>query len=162
MGQRACVLSQDDFAAAYEKGQRQMYLVALSMLKNPHAAEDALQNAYVKAYQKLGQLKDVSRFSAWATRILINECYNHLRKNKGVFVCADEALEAELGVFEDEEKKFFELVCDLPLKDKEVVTLRYFHQMSLEEIAQCLKLPLSTVKSRLYRALEKLKTEWGE
>ncbi len=150
------------FINEYEKQQKKLYLMALAILKNPHYAEDAVQEAALKAYNKYATLKDPSLFSTWITRILINECKMMLRKNKNISLYIDEIAEDNRVSFNHEQWRFFELISDLNEKEKNILILRYFYRMPLKDIAKTLYLPLSTVKTRLYRALETIRKDWSE
>lgn len=85
-----------------------------------------------------------------------------LRKNKNVLLSIDEIVMESLVSFNDEQWEFFEVISELKEKEKKILTLRYYYQMSIEEISHVLCVPLSTVKSRLYRTLEDLKIDWSE
>ena len=137
-----------------------MFLMAVSILKDPQTAQDAVQEAALKAYIKIAQLQDLSKFSTWITRILINECKGILRKKKFVTVCIEELQENALFSFDQEQWEFFDIVSRQKEHDRDILLLKYYYQFSLNEIAEVLSIPLSTVKSRLYRVLDKLKDEW--
>ncbi|MCL2615921.1 MAG: RNA polymerase sigma factor [Dehalococcoidia bacterium] len=64
--------------------------------------------------------------------------------------------------FNDEELRFYSMISNLALEDRKIMTLKYFQGYTLDEISAILNMPLSTVKSRVYRALEKLKSEWSD
>jgi len=148
------------FVDEYESAKRKLYFVALSVLKSPQDAEDAVQEAAMRAYQKITSLKNIDYFNTWITRIILNICFD--KKKKPVETSIDIINPEELSYMDKHEIIFFDLVSCLPDKDKKVVVLRYFYQASFNDISKTLRLPLSTVKSRLYRSLEKIKESMGD
>ena len=134
--------------------QKKLYLTALTITKNHQSAEDALQEAYLKTIKKSHQLKDVAFAKTWITRIVINECKNLLKSNKTIYTDFQEFETQYVEDFNDEELRFYSIISNLALEDKEIMTLKYFQGYTLDEIAIILNMPLSTVKSRVYRALE--------
>ena len=150
------------FAAQYERIYKKLYLTALSILRNPSLAEDALQEAALKSYEKYSSLREPACFSTWMSRVVINECRQLLRRNRNAALPLSELEESGLCSFDEEQWLFFDLISRQKKSDREILTLRYFHQLSLEEISGVLSLPLSTVKSRLYRSLEAIKKDWRE
>lgn len=151
------------FTLEYKKNYRKLYLVALSIVKDSQLAEDAVQEAALKSYRNISTLREASLFSTWLTRILINECYMILRKNKNVMLLESfESLEEKGTTFSQTQYDFLHIISNLKDKDKKIISLRYLNQMSLNEISDVLNIPLSTVKSRLYRALKELRKDWGE
>ncbi|MCL1885500.1 MAG: RNA polymerase sigma factor [Dehalococcoidia bacterium] len=144
------------------ENQKKLYLTALAITKNHQAAEDALQEAYLKTVKKCHQLKDVAFAKTWITRIVINECKNMLKSNKTIATDFQEFETQFIEDFNDEELRFYSMISNLALEDKEIMTLKYFQGYTLDEISAILNMPLSTVKSRVYRALEKLKSEWSD
>ena len=124
-------------------------------------AMDLCQESFMKAYRELPTLKDRDRFSAWLYRIAHNTCYSRLRKDIGkTFVelqpetkSSKSSIESQLAV----EKA----LKQLPEEQREAVVLKVFHDLKFEEIAQIPGRPVSTVKSRLYMAFEKLRSILG-
>lgn len=149
------------FVTKYEMNAKKMYLVAFAILHDSHLAEDAVQEALAKAYMKFYSLKNKDYFSTWIVRIVINECKLILRKHKEVISLDYEKTNFHVH-FDEQQWHFFELIDTLNNNEKTVVILKYFYQMPLKDISFTLKIPLSTAKSRLFRALEKLKNEWNK
>jgi len=140
--------------------QKKLYFVAISITKNHFLAEDALQDSYLKIIQKYHQLKKTELVKQWITRIVTNQCKDILKSNKIISV-----EESELEFPENlnnEELYFYDTIKSLPLEEKEIITLKYLCKYEFNEIAEVLKIPISTVKSKLYRALEKIKEEWSD
>lgn len=140
----------------------------ISILKNDDDTCDAIQETLVSAYKNLKSLREPQYFSSWIIKILINKCYDILRKNKKI-----KYLNEKMQIEED---AYYEMYCndsDLEnvlkqLEDnlKTVVVLYYYDDLPVAEIANILNIPEGTVKSRLSRARDKiytiLKKEEGE
>jgi RNA polymerase sigma-70 factor (ECF subfamily) len=150
----------DALSNCFIANQKKLYLTALAITGNHQSAEDALQEAYLKTIKKCHQLKDIAVAKTWITRIVINECKNMLKARKTVSTDFQEFEMQYVEDFDDKELRFYSIISNLNLEDREIMTLKYFQGYTMDEIASILNIPLSTVKSRVYRALEKLKSEW--
>ena len=129
------------------------------MLGNPNDAEDLLQDAALLAFNSYNKLREKKYFKTWITRILINRC-NRIRFTKKRFVMENvELLDVFTEDISDIEIELWNSVRKLDKKYKEVVVLKYINDMPISEIAQIIKCPIGTVKSRLHRALNILKIE---
>jgi RNA polymerase sigma-70 factor (ECF subfamily) len=151
----------DAFGALVNRYQKVMYNVALRMLGNPADAQDATQDAFVKAYERLASFDSHYRFYSWMYRILVNECLNVNRgrrpeealdgdEEEGSGTPFDVALDAERR--EQIQMALLRLTPDY----RTVVVLRHFAGQSYDEIAEALAIPEKTVKSRLYSARQRL------
>ncbi|MDR2884359.1 MAG: sigma-70 family RNA polymerase sigma factor [Deferribacteraceae bacterium] len=152
------------------KYQKQLYYIANGIVKNQQAAEDVVQDAFIKAYEKLDTLKNQSGFYAWIKRIVINMSLNHYDKNKWlVDVSTDDGEydffdtvavddNPEDKALKDELKGYIKLFVDaLPDKLRLVLVLREVDDLSYEEISDMLNIPVGTVRSRLFNARQILK-----
>jgi RNA polymerase sigma-70 factor (ECF subfamily) len=144
------------FEPIVERYQRLLFTVALRMLGDHDEASDAAQNAFVKAYQKLDTFDQSRRFFSWIYRILLNECLN-LRRDRH----PHEQLTPELATVgspvelleaSERRRRVQAAVRALPIEQREVIVLRHFTELSYEEIADVLRIPAKTVKSRLHTA----------
>ena len=138
--------------------QARMYRLAYSYLRNREEALDAVQTAACRALEKQHSLKDEAAIHTWFTRILINSCMDILRKQKRLTVLPPEALEA--GGYEDplpEDDSLAKQMEALPAEVGTVVRLRFYEELSLQEISEITGCNLSTVKTRLYAGLKKLR-----
>ena len=151
----------------YEKG---LYFVALSMLKTPEAAEDAVQEAMMKAYKALPLFRSESRFSTWLSSIVLNEARGRLRHERVVpFTSIDESQDPEedfspaviadwrevpLEALERKEVRGFiqQAIAMLPEIYREVFILRDVQELSIFEAASALGIAQGLVKVRLLRA----------
>jgi RNA polymerase sigma-70 factor (ECF subfamily) len=139
--------------------QRPFYTIALRMLGCADEASDAVQNAFLKAYQNLALFDGRRRFFSWAYRILVNECLNAQRARPSEpLVDEPLVLDDPLDALAADERKqqVQRAVAALPHDYREVVVLRYFAELSYEEISDAIGVPVKTVKSRLYTARQRL------
>lgn len=150
--------------------------VATTMV-GPTDADDVVQDAFVKAYTRLAQFRDGSRFRAWVLAIVANEARNRHRARGRrdavtLRVLAEaERIRPEEGAPDDPEAaheasvvrgRLAAAVGALPDRDREIVALRFFAELSEAETAAALGCPVGTVKSRLSRALTRLRTALAE
>ena len=143
--------------------QEEFYRLAYSYVKNRDAALDVVQEAIVKALSKVDTVREPAYLKTWFYRILINEAMNHFRRNRNLVsleeVMVDRAVESgDPG----ERLDLYDAIDRLSFQEQTVIKLRYFEDMKLEEIAQATGANLNTVKSRLYKAIRKLKDMTGE
>lgn len=137
----------------------QYYRLAYSYVHNDADACDIVQNGAYKALRGSGTLKNAAYAETWVYRIMLNECFRHLRQPRKYSYEAMQETGFELSYTEDNcDKIDLRRALDaLPEKDKAVVILRYFEDRKLEEIADILEENVNTVKSRLYRSIKKLR-----
>jgi len=134
----------------HEQANR-LYRIALAYLGNPQEAEDAVQDTFLKYYEKAP--KNLENPAAWLTRVLINRCRDRLRSPQWREVPLWEALPAP----EPEEQEELEELFSLPPEDRAVLHLFYYENYSTEEIAAMLRVRPGTVRSRLSRARGRLR-----
>ncbi len=146
--------SKRSFMKLAEELKLQMYKTAFVQLRNEQDALDAVQEALIKAFQNIKNLKQNQFFKSWILRILLNECHNIQRYNKKVVLMERESMvQKEYSMqcsFETVE--IYSVLCRMEDIYKEVINLRYNHDLKLEEISKVLDVPVGTVKSRLNRA----------
>jgi RNA polymerase sigma-70 factor, ECF subfamily len=139
------------------------YRLAGYLLGDATEAQDAVQDALTRSWQAWPTLRDQDRFEPWFDRILVNVCRDKLRKRRGVRI---EELNDELAVYIDDpfkaalaKNEVAELIHVLNPDQRVVVGLRFWRDLSLQQIADLLGVPLGTVQSRLYYALRALRDE---
>lgn len=145
--------------------QEPLYRYALSLVGERRLAEDVLQETFVRVYRKLVYLREPALFRPWAYRIATREAFRHLKRERrwAEQVRDEEALNALPAPPARQEfapvlsERLRETVAGLSPASRAVVVLYYLHEMSLEETAEVLGLPLGTVKSRLAYGLEALR-----
>jgi RNA polymerase sigma-70 factor, ECF subfamily len=134
-------------------------------------ARDLCQEAFLRAYRGLRTFKKDARFSSWLYQIALNVCRDRLRRRRGrTLVSLDELDEGgheaavlpgpsplELAEARDISDRVARAVASLPDEQREVIVLKEYEGLTFAEIAEVLGVPLSTVKTRLYRGLVQLR-----
>ena len=139
----------------------QSYRLATLILRDRDEAEDATQEAIVRAWSSWGTLRDRSRFDAWFDRILVNICRNRMRHTRTIHVVALDAGH-DLQTADSHGATIARLVLEpafarLKPDQRIIVVLRFWRDLPVEEIAERLGIPAGTVKSRLHYALKSLR-----
>lgn len=145
----------DAFIQLIEEYKTALYKVAKTYLKNEEDVADVIQGTILSAYEHIGELKTVSYFKTWLIRILINHCTDVVRQQKRVV--SMEQAEEQTGTFLESDYEFYELIRELPEKDRTIFVLYYGECFNAREIAELLGWNENTVKSRLQRGRKKLK-----
>lgn len=122
---------------------------------------DAIQEAIVKAFSKLDTLKKDAYAKTWLMRILLNECYSVMRKEKRV-VSLEDYRQEEKAEEQKDYSDLYEAIYRLPEEMRLSVTLYYLEGYSVREIATMMKTTESAVKNRLARARQRLRNELAE
>jgi len=138
------------------------FTLAVRMLKNREDAEEAAQDAFIRAYNALNKFEGKSQFGTWFYRILYNVCLTRLRKQKDEFqsIDFDDSMEYDVidrnNINEFEKKDTIDLVKktinEMPVKYQTILSLFYFQELSHEEISEVTMLPIGTIKTHLFRA----------
>jgi len=150
--------------------RNRLYRKACSLLGDPEEAEDILQEAMLSAYLALKSFRGESGIYTWLYRILVNKCRDHLRSNgsrrKMEFLdpFTMNIIDPGVGIEKNHEhREAFSYLTDkigkLGDKYRRILTMRYFDQMSYQEIAEVMGIHVGTVKSRLFKARELLRRE---
>ena len=159
------------FEALYEKYKGLVYRTALAITRDRSAAEDILQECFVRVYAHIDRV-DIDRpLSPWIHRIAVNLSYNWVKKRKRWFPALGEVIEQFIGghsdspehVLEREELQHIvqEAVQSLSFAQRVVIILFHLNGFSLEEVAYILDCPVGTVKSRLYYGRQNLRHKLG-
>lgn len=155
----------DSRQALFEAYYRRTYAVAYNILRRRENAEDITQDAFIKAFQNLHQLQDEAKFGAWLAVIASNLARNYLKREKKIFLTDDlSVIEVDRPSQNTEEtvlrsleiERVRKAIRTLPPEQYQVVILQYYHDLKVDEIAAMLKIRSGTVKSRLFRARQKL------
>lgn len=140
--------------------EHRLYRLAYSYMHNDADTKDMLQNAAIKAFQGLPKLRQADCMDTWFYRILINTCLDELRKQSHMLSCPlQEDIPMENKESSSLSEELYQLLYTLDAKTRTILILRFFEERKLEEIANILSLPLSTVKSRLYKGLKDLRIQ---
>ena len=170
--QRARNGDQDAFAALVDEHQRYVYNLAWRVVKDENEALDLTQETFVRAWTALPNFKGQSQFRTWLYRITTNLCYNRLPNlRRSLNDLGDDVMEDipesdsnnPAHEFESAEtrSRLYQAIDDLDANYKILVTLRYQNELSYEEIATTLNLPLGTVKNGIFRAKDQLRKSLG-
>ena len=134
-----------------------MYRVAKTLLSSDADCADAIQEAIVKAFTNLHTLRQDSYAKTWLVRILINECYAFMRREKRIVSL--EEYQYQETVEQKDYSDLYEAVRQLPEKIRICVTLYYLEGYSVKETAKILRISESAVKNRLARARARMRGE---
>lgn len=139
------------------------YKLAYVYMKNKEDALDAMQDMIVSVYENIYKLRDEKAFYSWSKTILVNCCKGILKARNRIEPLEDMKDEGcEKGILQQEDRLVLEqYLLRLSEKHQEVIRLRYFLDMDYEAIAGLLKIPLGTVKSRIFTGLNQLKKGLG-
>ncbi len=140
-----------------------IYRFAYGYTKNPHIAEDVVSESVIKALSAIDTLKNKEFMKTWFYRIIINTAISRIRKEQKIVYIDSTDNDIYEKTFDDYNYiTINEFIEKLDEKYKTIIILRYFEDMTLEEISKITGDNLNTVKSRLYRALKILKVEMEE
>jgi len=151
------------YAIIVRRYNQRLYRTGMSILNDDAEVEDAMQTAYINAYENLAKFEFKAGFSTWLTRIMVNECLLRLRKRKKTI--SDQAIENKLSADNPASKvmnKELKILLDdairnLPESYRTVFVMREIENMSVAETQECLDLSESNVKVRLNRAKSMLR-----
>lgn len=149
-----------------EYGER-LTKLAYNYVKDWKLAEDVVQDVFITCYRDYENMNSITSFKAWIYRITINKCKDVLKSaslkkvilNSELFrFFTSKDLTPELAMVKRSEKEFLSIcVMSLPLKYREVITLHYYEEMTVEEMGKILNINENTIKTRLSRGRQKLK-----
>ena len=155
--------SDDAFARLVEAYQVPVYNLAYRMLGNATEAEDAAQETFLRAYRRLETYDSGYKFSSWILSIASHYCVDRLRRRRGNTLSMEETESSrwlpderprpeELALRGEQSEIIRDLMEELPTHYRLVIVMRYWHDLSYEEIATVTHSTVSAVKSRLHRA----------
>lgn len=162
------------FGKLIEAYQTPVYNLAYRMLNNAGEAEEAAQEAFIRAYTRLDSYNPEHKFSTWMLSITSNYCIDLIRKRRALLLSIDEPLpphpalmsdnakgpEAQV-VMNEQQAMVQALLQELPEDYRQTVVLRYWYDLSYDEIAEMMDTTVSAIKSRLFRA-RRLLAEVGQ
>lgn len=175
--ERALAGDAEAFGEIVRRWERPIFALSFGMLGSTEDARDATQETFLAAFRNLRGFRGEARVSSWLHRIAVNQCITRQRRAR---VRAETALEdeAERNASElatpahvsparvaergERTEAVRRAVAALPTELREVVVMKEFEELTFQEIADALKIPLSTVKSRLYTALRQLRLRLEE
>lgn len=157
------------FSVLVDRYKDLVFSLALKMVKNREEAEEVSQDTFIKVFKSLNQFKGDSKFSTWIYKVTYNTCLDRLKKHKREqqVVSIDEfntnqikSLDNALDAMENEERRqaIQDCINLLPIDDAFLLTLFYFEEQSLDEIAKVINVTANNVKVKLFRSRKKLTT----
>ncbi len=155
------------FSVLVDRYKDLVFTLALRMIKHREEAEEVSQDTFIKVFRSLNRFKGDSKFSTWIYRVAYNTCLDRLKKHKREqqVVAIDEYTEHQVKTIDnaldamekDERKQAIQNCLQLlPSDDSALLTLFYFEELSLEEIADIVGLTANNVKVKLFRSRKKL------
>jgi len=157
------------FALLYEKYKKRLFRTALAITDDQGAAEEILQDCFLRAHRSLSRVDCSAPLGPWLHRIVVNLSYNWVMKRRPWFVSVEEMIDRLVAppqfspedAYERKElrQRLQEAINSLNIRHRLVVILFYLQGFSLTEIAYILECPVGTVKSRLHHARKTLKKE---
>ena len=171
--QKAIGGDQGAFKVLFDKYRQPLYFHILKLVRDKEIIEDLLQEIFLKAFDNISSFNPDYAFSTWLYRITTNHSIDYLRKKKLKTLSLDEPIQTKDGVMsievEDLSSSTDDLVMkkqrslilkealdSLPEKYRDIIRMRHIDELSYQEIAELLELPLGTVKAHIFRARELL------
>ena len=163
------------YGALLEKYERAVFSICLRMVRNRDLAADLAQESFIKVFSMLERYNPAYAFSSWLFKITSNLCIAHLRRRRVETYAMDDPIDGEKGeiqrqyespdpnpheqlVTSEKMKRLNDAIEQLPEHYRIMLILRHQENLSYEEIAQSLEIPLGTVKARIHRAREMLRS----
>lgn len=161
------------FAILVDRYKNLVFTLTLQMLKNREEAEEAAQDTFIKVYKSLSMFKGDSKFSTYIYKVAYNSCLDRIKKNKKQLkeVSIDKFTEHQVKTIDNAlnaltEAEYKQSIKDcidlLPEMDGFLLTLYYFEELSLDEIATVVNLEANNIKVKLFRSRKKLMTIFKE
>lgn len=154
------------FSGLVDAYKDMVYTICLRMLTVEEDAEEAAQDVFVKAFRSIQGFQEKSKFSTWLYRIAYNQCISVIRKKVKMIDLVDEMPEYEISegdlngletLSSGERSRYLKMALEaLPETDGVVVTLFYYDELSLDEIAQVTGLTSSNIRIKLHRSRKKM------
>lgn len=159
------------FAQLVEIYEKEIITYCYYIIRNKEEAKDLAQEAFLKAFLNLKSLRNEKDFKYWLLRIARNSCFKKMRRMKIEKKLIEKEEEKTTSIIDeliedDRKNKIMNSLNKLNAKDKEIIILRDIQDFSYDEISKILKISMSSVKVRLFRARKNLKKliedEYGE
>ncbi|WP_083584377.1 sigma-70 family RNA polymerase sigma factor [Bacillus weihaiensis] len=135
-----------------------LYKTAYAYLKNEDQALEAIQEVTFRAYQEIGKLREPAYVKTWIIRMMMNYCVDILKKNRRL-VASDEFLDWQGELDDYSFLEIEEAMGRINENERQLLLLKYFHDLKIKDIALMLQVPEGTVKTRLYKSLKSLRSQ---
>lgn len=162
--------NEEAFNQLYDQYYRLVYYIAFELCHNDADAKDILQETFIQIRQSISSLQDPANFKAWLNRIVINKCKNLFRAKRNVDLDQEDVwyqhhvtedrfymLPEDNMHMKNDQELVHELMNQLSDVQREVLIMRYFEHMTMQEMAEALEVPVGTVKTRLLYGKSRLK-----
>lgn len=157
LAEKAISGDEDAFLSLLYLHKKALYRTALAYLKNEEEALEAVQEVTYRAFEKIQTVRKPEYIKTWLVRIMINYCNDTLKLRKRI-VTDDEA-HLQTGISEDYTYlEVEEALAQLTEEERDLVHLKYIHDIKIKDIAEMSSTPEGTVKTRLYKALRQLRS----
>lgn len=143
------------------KHRARLVRTAGNLLRDRYEAEDVAQEAFLKAFREIGKLRDDRAFAGYIYRICVRLCMDRLRQRRPEVIEFD-AVQSHGGMAVENRVMVEKLLDLLPSDQRATLVLREIEQLSYEEVAEYMNVPVGTVRSRLHSARERFRKLWLE
>ncbi|TSI05273.1 sigma-70 family RNA polymerase sigma factor [Lysinibacillus sp. BW-2-10] len=147
------------FLLLLEQQEDVHYRIAYSYFKNEHDALDAIQEFTYRSLKKRHTVQKPEYLSTWLVRVLLNVCHDMKKKKKKIELRDSIELSEQV---DNTHLELSEAISTLSPEQQQLIYLKYYRDLKMQEIAQEIRIPEGTVKSRLHTALRKLRKFFGE
>ncbi|MGM7700422.1 sigma-70 family RNA polymerase sigma factor [Pseudalkalibacillus sp. Hm43] len=154
--------NEEAFETLIREQHEKLYRTAFLYVRNKDDALDIVQDTVCKAYMSIGQLKQPEYFSTWLTKILIRTAYDLLKKKKKVVLNGDDFLTMvrdQKSPKTEDRLDLAEAIGHLSIPYQTAIILFYYHDQSIQTIAETMDKPEGTIKTYLHRAKQELKKQ---
>lgn len=156
-------MTEDDFMQAVQRNNQRLFLIALSFTKSRYDSEDILQNVFLKLWKYSKDFCDNEHMDKWLTVVCVNESKNYIKSPFRLHKDTDEyALVSDADFDNAAQMDLYNAVMSLSQKERTVIHLFYYENLSVKNIAKMLRIKESAVKTRLSRARVNLKNKLGD
>lgn len=155
-------MDKNEFSERVQARRKELFAAAFSVVRNTEDAKDAVSEAVASAWMNLAKLKDDTKFDAWLLKAVYNEAKDIYKKNRA-YADMTELSEAFSYGTDVGNVEFFDVIsrCGFDKTTHQILVMRFVYDYTLEQTAADMEIPLSTVKTKYYRALKKLSRTEG-
>lgn len=156
------MMTEEKFIECVERNNQRLFLIALSFTKNQSDAEDILQNIFLKLWKYNKPFNNDMHIDKWLTSVCVNESKNHIKSPFKTRTVPLDNVNENYTFETSDSYDLFKAVMSLPQKERIVVHLFYYEDMTIKDISALLKIKESAIKTRLHRARKELKEILGD
>ena len=150
------------YGTVIQQFEQKIYITVYRLVKNRTVAEDLVQEIFIKAFYSLSKYKQTGTFQAWLYRLVMNYCFDYLRKTKQSFVLdesesVDHQYPEKVLLLYERNRELEQLLKQLEETEYMVLLLRYVNELSYDEISEVLQISGTDVRNKLHRSKQKLR-----